>query len=135
MPYLHHLVQFGEALIFVQNQSANGHILVAFGQVEVKLIVHLVNLEAGREHILVIGYLFGNIVRAVVLVFNIAKYLFNNILERDDATGATKLVDHYAQDFLLLQEDVHKLLRHHGFGHKGHGVDVVFPSVGVAEHL
>ena len=51
-----------------------------------------------------------------MLVFNIAKYLFNNIFERDDATGATKLVDHYAQAFLLLQEDVHKLLRHHGFG-------------------
>ena len=97
MPDLHHLVQFGEALIVVQDQSANRHIFLTLRQVEVEQLIHLVNLKTCRQQILMIAYLLGGIVGIIVFILDITKDLLHDILEGDDTASTTELIHHDTQ--------------------------------------
>ena len=79
LPYFHHLVEFGERLILVQDEPADSHVFIAFRQVEVERFVHFVYLKTCREQVLIVAQLLCNIVCGIVFVFYIAEYLLHYI--------------------------------------------------------
>ena len=102
LSYLDHFVELGETLIFVQYQSANGHVFIAFGQVKVELFVYLVNLQASGKQVFVVAKFLGHKVRVVVLVLDVAEYLLHNVFQRNDAAGSAELIDDDGKTLLLL---------------------------------
>ena len=122
-------------MVFVQNQSRNGHIVVAFGQVEVEKFIDLVNFEACRKDVFAAFEPLGDVVRVVVLVLDVAKDFLDDVLKRNDAARAAELIDDDRQRLLLREENLHQFLRHHRFGNEGN-VDDRFAPVGrVSEHF
>ena len=119
----------------MQNESANCHIFVTFGQFEIKHLVNLLNLQTGREKIVAVVGLSSHIVAGVVFILYLAEYLLDDVLKRDKSAGAAKLIHHYSDGFFLLHEDVHEFLGCHCLGHIGQGAYAVAPFLGIAEHL
>ena len=55
LAHLHHLVEFGETLVGVEDQSADGLVFATVGQSEVEELVGLVDLQASREDVVAVG--------------------------------------------------------------------------------
>ena len=111
------LVEFGETLVFVQDESANGHVVVALGQVKVEALVDFLDFHSSRELIARFVDLPCSEAVAVVFVFDFAKYFLYQVFKGDHSAGAAKLIDNDGDmDFILLeiaQEVVNLLcLRH-----------------------
>ena len=87
LAHLHHLVEFGETLVGVEDQSADGLVFATVGQSEVEELVGLVDLQASREDVVAVGGLLRDIVGVVVLVLDVAEDLLDDVLQRDDARG------------------------------------------------
>ena len=60
-----------------------------------------------------------------MFVLYVAGNLLDDVFQRDDAAGASELIDHHAQRLLLLQEDVHQFACSHRFRHVGHFADML----------
>ena len=135
LAHLHHLVEFGETLVGVEDQSADGLVLATVGQSEVEELVGLVDLQASREDVVAVGGLLRDIVSVVVLVLDVAEDLLDDVLQRDDARGAAKLIDDDANRLLLTEEDLHEFLCRHGLGDEGHLADMVVPFLAGAEEF
>ena len=98
----------------MEDQSTEGHILIALGETEVELLVDLADLQPGREDKLMVGELLRHMVRAVVLVFDLSGDLLHDILEGDQSAGASELIDDNGQRALLLHELLHQARGEHG---------------------
>ena len=110
----HLFVEFRERLVLMQDETAQGHVFIALRQVQVILSVDLLDLQSGREHILMVGHLFRHQVRVVVLILNLTRNLLDNILEGHQSGGATKLIDHHRQRAFLGHERLHQFRGEHG---------------------
>ena len=119
----------------MENESADGHVIVAFGKVEGEHFVHLLYFESCREYVFTAVGFLCHVVVAVVFVFDVAENFFYNIFKGDETAGASKLVDDDGQGAFLLKEDVHEFLGGHGLGYERKGADVFFPLCGVVKHF
>ena len=57
----YHLVQLWKTLIFMQYQSAQGHVVIALRQLQVEHLVHLVYLQSGRQQVVTLVGLLSHI--------------------------------------------------------------------------
>ena len=49
--YLYDFIELGEALIIVEDESAEGHVIVTFREFEVELLIDFVDFQTGRKQI------------------------------------------------------------------------------------
>ena len=105
---LDHLVELGERLVDVENESAERHIFVALRQFKVEEFVDLADLQTCGEDVFVVGELLGHVVGAVVLVLDLTSDLLHDVLEGDEAAGASELVDDNGEGAFLLHELLHQ---------------------------
>ena len=78
----------------MQDETANCHIFVTFGQFEIEHLVHFFYLKACREKIVAVVGLASHIVAGVVLVLYLAENLLDDILKGDKTACAAKLIHH-----------------------------------------
>ena len=77
----------------MENESADGHVIVAFGKVEGEHFVHLLYFESCREYVFTAVGFLCHVVVAVVFVFDVAENFFYNIFKVNYSilTGALTL--------------------------------------------
>ena len=137
MAELHDFVQLRETLIFVQDEAAEGDVFLALGQVKTETLVDGFDFHACGKQVFVVAKVLGNVFVVVVLVLDFAENLFHKVFQRDDAAGASELVDNDGHGFLLLHKLLHQFLCRHGLGNDGDFADASCP-VGMlveAEHF
>lgn len=78
--HLNHFMQFRETLITVQNQTAHCQIIIRFRQVEPESLIYLFYFQTGRKHIFTLTQLLTHIGCVIMLILNIAKNFFHQIL-------------------------------------------------------
>ena len=105
----------------MEDEAAKGHIFIAFRQVEREHLVDLLNLQSGREHVLVVGELLRHKVGVVVLILYLAGYLLHDVLQRHKTAGSAEFIDNDSQRALLLHQLFHELRGEHRLGHERNG--------------
>ena len=61
------LVELRETLVLMKYESADGHILVAFRQIEVKHLIDIVNFKASRKEIVAVLEFLCYVVGGLIL--------------------------------------------------------------------
>ena len=80
-------------------------------------LVKILHLQACREYPLVVANLFFDQLLNIVFILNIAKYLLQDILQRDNSRRAAKLIYYDSNARLTLCEGLEHGLQRHGLGH------------------